>query len=358
MSTGGGGGGTSAGGGGAAASGGGSATGGSSGTGGGAATGGGVSAGGGTSAGGGAATGGGSAAGGGSAGDGTLASKYPCDNGIATDSAVVWAENFEEGSVSAVTTRYDAHQNDPGMALTTDKPAKSCGAKSLSLTSGAGTNATDLYKQLPDHDELYVRWYAKYQAGVPWHHSGFWFGGYNPATSYPNPQAGIKPNGDDRVSFSIEPIWDVGMSNPRLDFYNYWMNMHTCSSCGGSYWGNALIARESFTADNDTWMCLEVHANLATQTLEVWKNDVLVQSFPETGTPGFWVQDHFCPTGADGPECNYSPTAQGPLDLQFRTTSALKLNHIWPQNYITDSSTGTLQFDDIVVATSRIGCIR
>ncbi len=36
----------------------------------------------------------------------TLADRYPCDRGIAGDPAVVWAENFEEGSVAAVTARY------------------------------------------------------------------------------------------------------------------------------------------------------------------------------------------------------------------------------------------------------------
>ena len=49
----------------------------------------------------------------------------------------------------------------------------------------AATQATDLYKRLDTgQDELYVRWYAKYQAGVPWHHTGVWFGGYNPPSKW------------------------------------------------------------------------------------------------------------------------------------------------------------------------------
>jgi hypothetical protein len=31
---------------------------------------------------------------------------------------------------------------------------------------------------------------------------------------------------------------------------------------------------------------------------------------------------------------------------------------LWPQNYITDPAMGTLIFDQMVVATQRIGCIR
>lgn len=97
----------------------------------------------------------------------TLADRYPCDRGIASDPAVVWAENFEEGSVSAVTSRYDSHNNDAGMALVADRPGASCGAASMKFTAGGGASATDLYKLLlPGHDEYFVRWYVKYQAGA------------------------------------------------------------------------------------------------------------------------------------------------------------------------------------------------
>jgi len=298
-----------------------------------------------------------------------LADRYPCDQGIAGDPAVVWAENFEEGSVAAVTSRYQDYKNAGGMALVTDKSSASCGAASMKFTADGGnaaTQATDLYKRLDTgQDELYVRWYAKYQAGVPWHHTGVWFGGYNPPSDWPSPQAGIRPLGNDRVSFSIEPVWGSGGPNPVFDFYNYWMKMHTCSGCGGSYWGNALISRTAFTAADNTWACVEVHARQNTDmasdagaVLEVWKNDSLIQRFPDPAGNGYWVQDHFCPAGADGSQCNYSPTASGPPDIQFRTTTDLKLNAFWPQNYITDPASGSVWFDDMVVATQRIGCLR
>jgi hypothetical protein len=89
----------------------------------------------------------------------------------------------------------------------------------------------------------------------------------------------------------------------------------------------------------------------------VWKNDVLIQRFPDTSGSGYWVQDHFCPAGADGSQCNYSSTAPGPLDLQFRNSPTLQLNHLWPQNYITDPASGSIWFDDIIVAKVRIGCL-
>src|SRR5438067_9610171 len=94
-----------------------------------------------------------------------FSSKYPGDLGIDKDPAVVWAENFEEGAVDAVVARYDDHNNAPGMSLAADVPSKSGGKSAMKLVAGGANSATDVYKKLADHDELWVRWYVKYQAG-------------------------------------------------------------------------------------------------------------------------------------------------------------------------------------------------
>ena len=47
-----------------------------------------------------------------------------------------------------------------------------------------------------------------------------------------------------------------------------------------------------------------------------------------------------------------------PLDLRHRSTSTLKLDAFWPQNYITSGPAGSVWYDDMVVARSRVGCIR
>lgn len=215
-----------------------------------------------------------------------------------------------------------------------------------------------------------MRWYAKYQPTVPWHHSGMWFGGYNPPRTTPRPQAGLKPAGDDRVSFSIEPVWGIGTAAPRFDYYNYWQAMHswmaTPTNDGTSYYGNALVHQNSFTVDDGQWVCLEVHVRLnpdptgaAGAVLELWKNDVALTRFDDTGPLGYWIRDKFCPTGANGTECTDFPApATEILDLRLRTSSALRLNAFWPQNYVTDPTPGTVTFDQMIVATKRIGCVR
>jgi hypothetical protein len=243
----------------------------------------------------------------------------------------------------------------------------------MKLTSGTSANATDLYKRLvPGHDEWFVRWYAKYQAGIQWHHTGMWIGGYDPATAYPNPQAGLKPNGDDRFEIAIEPVWGSGMPNPRLDTYDYWMKMHSWMDVpmgNTAYYGNSVIHRNGFTADDDAWICLEMHVKLNTDVassagavFDVWKNDTLVQHIDGSAPMGCWIKDKFCPQGADGTECtqyaNLCTMPYVPLDMQWRSTAALQLDYFWPQNYVTTGPDGSVTYDQMVVATSRIGCER
>ena len=135
---------------------------------------------------------------------------------------------------------------------------------------------------------------------------------------------------------------------------------------GTAYYGNALVHRNDFTLDETTWVCLEVHARInpdpassAGAVLEVWKNDVLMRRFDDTGQMGWWIRDKFCPGDSDGTECTDYPAPPNEiLDLQYRNTSALRLNAFWPQNYITDDAMGSLAFDQMVVATRRVGCLR
>lgn len=324
---------------------------------------------GGSSADGGGPGSGADAGGGADAGAATLSAAYPGDDGLGNDPAVVWFEDFEEGSTSAIADRYDQVRDEGRWELVSDTPNGS--GEALAMTAGQGQNAVDLYKQLPGSDEWYVRWYAKYEADVPWHHSGMWFGGYNPAMAYPSPMAGNRPDGDDRFSIAIEPVYETPGGDPRFDFYNYWMGMHSWMEApitddGTAYYGNGLVHRNDLTVDEETWVCLEVHVHLNTDpssnegaVLEVWKDDELMERFTQNGPMGYWVRDKFCPDSADGSECtDYREPSDQVLDLQLRTTTDLELNAFWPQNYITDDARGTLTFDQMVVATERVGCIQ
>ncbi len=300
---------------------------------------------------------------------GTLAEAHPGDLGMGSDPDVIWFEDFEEGSLAAIAARYDDARDNGRWSLVTDTPSGVGSA--LAMRAGMGEDAVDLYKQLPSSDEWYVRWYARYEGGVHWHHSGMWFGGYNPSMSYPSPNAGLRPNGDDRFSIAVEPVYDVGTAAARFDYYDYWSSMHSWMAApivddGTAFYGNGLVHRADFTVNEDTWVCLETHVRVNTAgssgagaVLEVWENDVLMQRFDDAGPMGYWVRDKFCPEGADGRECtDYPAPATERLDLTLRTDTALQLNAFWPQNYITDPEMGTLTFDQMVVARRRVGCLR
>lgn len=299
-----------------------------------------------------------------------LAAKYPGDVGIDQDPDVVWVENFEEGSTAAFFDRYDDAKQQ-GFAFDVDKPAKSSGAASGKLTaSGAGPNAVDFYKRFqPGHQELFVRYYARYEANVAWHHTGVWFGGYDPPLAYPSPQAGLKPNGDDRFAVSLEPF-EGNVATPRMDFYDYWMKMHSWMDTpmgNTAYYGNSVVHDPSLVA-KDAWQCFEVHVRLnpdpssgAGAELSLWVDDQPIVQFTDAAPLGYWVKDKFCPEAATGTECTmYKPQNPTlvPLDLQWRSVATLDLNYFWPQNYITDGGSGSVWYDDMVVAKTRVGCIQ
>jgi hypothetical protein len=325
-------------------------------------------AGGGAVATGGASTSGGA---GGNPGDG-ISADYPGDVGIDADPSVVFYDGFEAAAVTDIVARYE-DAKDAGLAISSDVAPGTSGSQSLEMVaSGTGTNATDLYKLLePGYDELFVRYYVKYQAGPEWHHSGMWIGGYSPPTSWPNPRAGTRPAGDDRVSVAIEPI-ENAVSNPRLDTYNYWMTMHSwmeVPSGDTAYYGNPVVHDASFRVDDDEWMCIELHVKLNTELdsgagaeLGIWKNDESIIQYTDRAPVGYWVRDKFCPESADSPSCTDYPPSAGttlvPLDFQSRTTTDLELNHVWPQNYITSGGAGSVWYDHLVVATARIGCMQ
>jgi hypothetical protein len=315
-----------------------------------------------------ASTGGAPSGGSGGGSAGGLAAQYPGDVGMENDPAVVWMENFEEASVGDLVNRYeDAKSN--GITLDADVSAASSGTKSGKFTASVADSAADLFKKLPSgNNELFIRYYAKYQSGIQWHHTGVWVGGYNPASNYPSPQAGLKPNGDDRFSVSIEPI-EPG-PNPRLDTYNYWMQMHSWMdqpSGNTAYYGNSVIHEPTFEVEDDAWMCIEIHIKLnpdpstsAGAELGVWKNNTLIAAFTDSTPMGYWIKDKFCPENSVGTECtDYKPSNPTlvPLDLQYRSVAGLDLNAFWPQNYITEGPEGSVWYDDMVLATTRVGCI-
>lgn len=326
--------------------------------------GGGAAAGGSSGGTGGGAAGGsaGGSSGGSAGGAATLSGRYPGDVGIGAAPSVLWHETFEAATPQAVGMRYDSSRVSQ-LTLVPDRPAGSPGQRSGRFAAGAGGDTSDLFKRFPaEADELFVRYYVKYET-APYHHTGVWMGGYNPPTAWPNPMAGVRPNGSDRISVGFEPASDTPMGR-RLDFYNVWFGMR---SWQGFSYGNWLVNRSSVRTRPGTWQCIEYQVKLNDDPtssrggeLAVWIDDSLIYRYDANGPRGYWVAATFCPSDADSPNClDFAPApaqrTSSVVDLRWRTNPALRLNWLWLLNY-TSSDSSAVQFDDVVVARERIGC--
>jgi hypothetical protein len=288
-----------------------------------------------------------------------LASRYRADQGIENDANVVFAENFEEGSLDAVKSRWESVQNAEIMSLSNDVPPASGGKHSLLMSHvGGKSNGGHLYRRLlPGYEQLYVRFYVKFDRDCyPIHHFVH-VGGYNPSTPWPQGGAGIRPAGNERFTTGVEPYgrqW-------RWDFYSYWMGMR--SSPDNKSWGHDFINDKNLKAERDKWTCVELMMKMNNPVTEhngeqaIWidgkpwiKQGQIVSHLGEGFPRGKWVWDSFIP----------DPNGVPFEGFQWRSDENLKLNFLWILLYITDAPPGHVSkvwFDDIVAAKEYIGPI-
>jgi len=284
---------------------------------------------------------------------GGISAMYPGDVGIENHAAVVFTEQFEEGSIGAISPRWGDVRNPDRMQLVTEVPPGTPAGHSLSIpwTAGVSTGG-HLYKMLNPgiNDVLYVRYYIKYPTSGGYSHTGVWLGGSNPMSAWPDPIAGSKPSGNDRFIAAGE---ENTITN-AFEHYNYWMGMHPDGV--GSYWGNFLLNNPSVKANPGQWVCVEQMVKMNNPVSAwngehaLWLNGVKVSHLGQGFPKGFWQGGRFI----------QDPSGSPFEGFQWRSTDALNLNWIWLQNYATDGTPGTtstILFDHVVVAKSYIGCL-
>ncbi len=284
-----------------------------------------------------------------------LAANYPGDVGIENDPNVVFVEKFEETSVTNLVARWNDVLNQPSLSFSTDVPAGSpAGSHSLNISSVGGgvSNGGHLYRQLTPgvDDTLYVRYYLKYPTGVNYSHQGIWMGGHNPPVSWPDPQAGTKPVGNDRFSAAAEQLAGTTV----FDHYDYWMNMRM--ALDGNYWGNRLLNDPSVHGVEGQWMCVEHMVKLNNPVTAfngehaIWRNGVKISHLGPGFPNGTWLGGNFTQT----------PTGTPFEGFRWRSDPSLNLNWIWLQNYSPNDPmgvNGNMRFDHVVAAKSYIGCL-
>ncbi len=287
-----------------------------------------------------------------------LARKSPGDVGIEKDEAVVFVENFEEASLEQIKGRWDEVKAPKIMSFSEDVPAGSAGKRSLLMShvGGQGTGGHLYRRVLPGYDQLYARFYVKFDPRcAPVHHFGTNLGGNNPPSRWPMVSAGNRTQGSKSFWVGVEPFGNSW----RWDFYTYWMEMRT--NPDKRYWGNDFVNDKTWKVHKGRWTCVELMVKMNDPVttrngeLAMWidgkpriRNGQVISYVGPSFPKGKWVWDswHAAPTGK-------------PFEgLRWRSVEQLKANYVWIYLYITKAPQGHVSkvwFDDVVLATEYIG---
>jgi hypothetical protein len=307
-------------------------------------------------------------------GDSGMAVRYVGDAGIESDPAVLFVEQFDEGSLAAVTRNWtEAKGVKEGiLALSDDVPPGSPGRNSLCMTATKGKNTGGhLWKLLkPGVDQMYARFYVRFSKDHPYVHHFVKIGAWRDSPNWPQGEAGYRPDGAKRFQTGIEPGSGWGQYDPpgAWHFYTYWCQMQSWQGPSGtSFYGNGFAPAESEQVPRDRWQCVEfmVKANTSPDRSDgeqaFWIDGRLVGRWAP-GTPtGRWVKDRFV-AGEGGPFEGF----------RWRTDNELKINTFWllyyMENVFKDADqfktrsgiaynpdSGSVWFDHVIVATRYIG---
>lgn len=274
-----------------------------------------------------------------------IASRYAGDAGIAADSAVIFADDFESYSgASALTAggRWNNYYQASNTKISTAAGTVFAGAKALEFTL-AQTNsevANAVVKNLSvEQDVLFVRAYTKFEAGFDGTTAGH--NGIRISGKYPGP--GNTPNGSDFFLYMVENSVYYGEAYPGpTNVYAYHPEQR--SQWGDHFYptgvvipfdrtpgnfGSTFVSRPNFTPQTDRWYSYELMVKLNTPgqrdgRVAVWIDGNVIADFP---------------------------------NLRMRDTTSLKIDQIQLELHGQNnpSRADRKWYDNVVVARSYIG---
>lgn len=310
-----------------------------------------------------------------------LSAKHPRDEGMATDPAVLFHSDFEKDLAG-----FTDWTKDPArIAVVTDASTAHGGAKYLSATVtksmlkgslGPYVAAMAQVRLAKQVDQLYWRFHVRFvgKSAVPHHWVRLAAGN---ATYDSDGLANTVPPGNAGFWFDFDAR-DSGI----FGFYAYWHKMRSgrCNDgtavpgCAGDqgttyYYGNNFVPAGQAAFPRDAWFCVELMAKANTVgttdgALSYWKDDALVGTY-EPGKPrGRWLRDNFYSWGP------YFVDERAFEGFDFRTAADVRFKKITLDAYYElgsltqrEKDLGTtfpeaqqILYDDLVVATERIGC--
>ncbi|MBN1771750.1 MAG: hypothetical protein JXB32_10840 [Deltaproteobacteria bacterium] len=272
------------------------------------------------------------------------------DECLAPGADWVFCSSFEEGDFG-VWDDYDGNPPETNVLLEDPGPAGLAGNHVARLRVPPGRGGADLVKVLPgEYDRLYARWYVRWEPGydfdAPNHGGGLHAGSrdYLGRSDY-------RPDGTDWFGAWLEPV-AIPAYGHVLNVYSYYRGMYMdCADPSGSCWGDHFpcMVDEGATycerpehrettvppdLETGRWYCLELLVDGGTPS---------ATEAGAGGTLDWWI---------DGLEI-------GPwTPLWFRTTAELRLTILWLSLFHHEEhSVEGLYLDNVVVGTSRIGCL-
>jgi hypothetical protein len=341
--------------------------------------------GGGTTGGSGGGTVGGSGGGTSGAGGETLSQRYPNDDGLASDPAVLFHDDFEGGwgkwTSPTSDTNYLHLEQDAALAHAGSRFLRSTVTKD-DLDAQQYIGAMTRFDFPTRVDTVYWRFHARFKGIAPNpHHWVRMAAGTQDWSS--SGLANTVPPGDQGFWF------DLDANNADVfNFYAYWYNMRSgrCNDgtavpgCEGDqgttyYYGNTFRPPEQTPFVRDAWFCIEVMAKANTVgqndgELAFWINDQVVGEYREGYPNGTWLRDQFHTDGCTYSACTDPVPFEG---FDFRSSDDVRFKQIFLDAYyergtfeskkaalealgLTVSDEQTIYYDDVVVATERIGC--
>lgn len=309
----------------------------------------------------------------------TISAQYPGDQGIAGDPRVLFHSDFEQGLAG-----WTRHTEDPSqLDVLTDPALARGGSRYLRAQVTRTQLAEDQYisanaqfdfpRRVP---ELYFRFYARFvgESALPHH----WVRVAAGDESYASDGlANTVPPGDRGFWFDL----DANRRERIFNFYVYWYRMRSgrCNDgsatpgCEGDqgttyYYGNNFTPAGQQPFARDRWLCLEImgKANTVGESdgeLALYLDDALVGEYKPGAPRGRWLRDNFYSFG------QYFQDEQAFEGFDFRSSGDVLWKRVTLDAYYQRDTLDELAmdvevpeaqvilYDDVVVATERIGCV-
>ncbi len=271
-----------------------------------------------------------------------IADRHPGDRGIASDPAVLFADDFEAGQLRKW------NETRGGMVATNDLPhaGSFCARSDMRRGRNEGGHAIKWF--LPGADRVHARCYVRFSTNYGYVHHFLTLLASPPNDRWrPFGKAGVKCDGT-YFNTGMEPWFAWGKNPPpgELNLYTYFMDMKPDPKMN-KYWGNGFFPPgpgEGRAASTNRvvpalgkWQCWE-----------------------------FMVQANSAPDRADGKQAMWldGKLAGEWTGIRWRSREDVKVNAFWLQHYGADSGDPTKQFwrdeqtvwfDDVVIAREYIG---